>query len=94
MAFGESVGRLGDWERGKLVYPNRGLLLGNQPGHVPLGRRKRCGSQANTDALEFLSVYGLTVVPVPTALPIARKDYDDAVYRTARKLGVESDTLG
>lgn len=37
---------------------------------------------ALTDADEFESVYGLIVAPVPTALPVARRDYDDAVYAT------------
>ena len=27
-------------------------------------------------------MYGLRVTAIPTALPLARKDYDDAVYRT------------
>lgn len=37
---------------------------------------------ASSDAKELQDVYDLTVVPIPTALPIARKDYDDAVYQT------------
>ena len=37
---------------------------------------------ALSDGKELGDVYKLTVVPIPTALPIARKDYDDAVYRT------------
>lgn len=37
---------------------------------------------ASTDADEFESVYNLVVAPVPTALPVARKDYEDAVYAT------------
>ncbi|KAJ1445159.1 SecA DEAD-like domain-containing protein [Pelagophyceae sp. CCMP2097] len=37
---------------------------------------------AFTDKDEFDGVYDLRVVPIPTALPIGRKDYDDAVYRT------------
>jgi len=43
-----------------------------------------CGmtGTAITDAYEFSTVYGLRVTPIPTALPVARKDYDDAVYRT------------
>merc|ERR1719174_1271256 len=31
---------------------------------------------------ELNDVYSLVVVPIPTALPVARKDYDDAVYQT------------
>jgi preprotein translocase subunit SecA len=40
---------------------------------------------AATEAEEFLEIYGLGVVEVPTNKPIARKDDDDAVYRTARE---------
>ncbi len=38
---------------------------------------------ALTEAEEFMQIYGLGVVEVPTNLPIAREDEDDAVYRTA-----------
>ena len=37
---------------------------------------------AATEAEEFGEIYGLGVVEVPTNLPIARVDQDDAVYRT------------
>jgi len=37
---------------------------------------------AVTEAEEFLEIYGLGVVEVPTNRPIARIDKDDAVYRT------------
>ncbi|KAJ1418833.1 P-loop containing nucleoside triphosphate hydrolase protein, partial [Ochromonadaceae sp. CCMP2298] len=37
---------------------------------------------AFTDASEFLDTYGLKVMPIPTALPIARRDNGDAVFRT------------
>ncbi len=40
---------------------------------------------AATEAEEFAEIYGLGVVEVPTNRPIARKDEDDAVYRTARE---------
>ena len=40
---------------------------------------------AATEAEEFQEIYGLGVVEVPTNKPIARKDDDDAVYRTARE---------
>ena len=48
--------------------------------------RRLCGmtGTAMTDAKEFSNVYGLRVTQIPTALPLARKDYDDAVYRTVR----------
>ncbi len=37
---------------------------------------------AATEAEEFMEIYGLGVVEVPTNMPIARADEDDAVYRT------------
>lgn len=38
---------------------------------------------ALTEAEEFAEIYGLGVVEIPTNMPIARVDQDDAVYRTA-----------
>ncbi len=38
---------------------------------------------ASTEADEFMEIYGLGVVEVPTNKPIARKDENDLVYRTA-----------
>ena len=40
---------------------------------------------AATEAEEFMAIYGLGVVEIPTNLPVARIDDDDAVYRTARE---------
>ncbi|MEO0389643.1 MAG: preprotein translocase subunit SecA [Pseudomonadota bacterium] len=40
---------------------------------------------AATEAEEFEQIYGLGVVEVPTNKPVARKDEDDQVYRTARE---------
>jgi preprotein translocase subunit SecA len=40
---------------------------------------------ALTEAEEFAEIYGLGVVEVPTNVPIARVDEDDAVYRTAKE---------
>ncbi|SLN21294.1 preprotein translocase subunit SecA [Roseivivax jejudonensis] len=40
---------------------------------------------AATEAEEFMQIYGLGVVEVPTNKPIARIDQDDQVYRTARE---------
>jgi preprotein translocase subunit SecA len=37
---------------------------------------------AFTEAQEFQEVYGLKVLPIPTALPVARRDNADAVFRT------------
>ena len=37
---------------------------------------------ALTEAKEFSQVYGLETVAIPTNLPVGRKDYPDAVYRT------------
>ena len=40
---------------------------------------------AATEANEFLDIYGLDVVEVPTNVDVARQDDDDAVYRTAKE---------
>jgi preprotein translocase subunit SecA len=40
---------------------------------------------AATEAEEFMAIYGLGVVEVPTNLPIARADEDDQVYRSGRE---------
>ena len=40
---------------------------------------------ALTEAEEFMEIYGLGVVEVPTNKPIARVDEDDQVYRTVRE---------
>jgi preprotein translocase subunit SecA len=40
---------------------------------------------AATEAEEFLTIYGLGVIEVPTNRPVARKDEHDAVYRTTRE---------
>ena len=37
---------------------------------------------AITEEKEFRDIYGMDVVEVPTNLPVVRKDYDDAVYKT------------
>ncbi len=40
---------------------------------------------ALTEAEEFMDIYKLDVLDIPTNLPVARKDEDDQVYRTARE---------
>ncbi|MEZ5850472.1 MAG: preprotein translocase subunit SecA [Hyphomicrobiaceae bacterium] len=40
---------------------------------------------AATEANEFLDIYGLEVVEIPTNVPVARRDLDDEVYRTAEE---------
>ncbi len=40
---------------------------------------------AATEATEFGDIYGLDVVEVPTNVPVARRDFDDEVYRSARE---------
>ncbi|MEM9307167.1 MAG: preprotein translocase subunit SecA [Pseudomonadota bacterium] len=40
---------------------------------------------AATEAEEFMEIYGLGVVEVPTNQPVARNDEDDQVYRSARE---------
>ena len=37
---------------------------------------------ALSEAEEFLQIYGLSVVPIPTNRPLARKDMNDVVYKT------------
>eukprot|EP00968_Pinguiococcus_pyrenoidosus_P010920 scaffold873_cov252-Pinguiococcus_pyrenoidosus.AAC.18 len=37
---------------------------------------------AISSELEFLDVYGLKVLPIPTNLPVARRDYPTVVYKT------------
>ncbi len=37
---------------------------------------------AETEAAEFMSTYGLAVVPIPTNKPMVRKDQADVVYKT------------
>ena len=37
---------------------------------------------AMTEAPEFMDIYKLDVLDIPTNVPVARKDYDDEVYRT------------
>ncbi|RAI55339.1 preprotein translocase subunit SecA [Roseicella frigidaeris] len=40
---------------------------------------------ASTEADEFAEIYRLDVVEIPTNVPVARKDDDDEVYRSARE---------
>jgi preprotein translocase subunit SecA len=40
---------------------------------------------ASTEADEFMDIYNLDVVDIPTNVPVARKDEDDEVYRTERE---------
>jgi preprotein translocase subunit SecA len=40
---------------------------------------------AATEAEEFMSIYGLGVVEIPTNRPVARIDEDDQVYRTGQE---------
>jgi preprotein translocase subunit SecA len=40
---------------------------------------------AATEADEFAEIYKLEVVEIPTNVPVARKDHDDEVYRSARE---------
>ncbi len=37
---------------------------------------------ASTEANEFMDIYGLDVIEVPTNIGVARRDEDDEVYRT------------
>ena len=40
---------------------------------------------ASTEADEFMDIYKLDVLEIPTNLPVSRNDQDDEVYRTARE---------
>ena len=40
---------------------------------------------AATEANEFLDIYGLEVIEIPTNLPVSRHDEDDEIYRTERE---------
>ncbi len=40
---------------------------------------------AATEASEFLDIYGLDVVEIPTNVPVCRQDDDDEIYRTAKE---------
>jgi preprotein translocase subunit SecA len=40
---------------------------------------------ALTEAAEFMDIYGLDVIEIPTNVTVARQDDDDAVYRTAKE---------
>jgi preprotein translocase subunit SecA len=40
---------------------------------------------AATEAEEFMDIYNLDVLEIPTNVPVARKDEDDQVFRTARE---------
>jgi len=40
---------------------------------------------ALTEAAEFMDIYKLDVLEVPTNVPVLRKDYDDEVYRTSEE---------
>ncbi|WP_242912396.1 preprotein translocase subunit SecA [Brevundimonas pishanensis] len=43
---------------------------------------------ASTEAQEFMDIYKMDVLEVPTNRPIQRKDYDDEVYRTFKEKNV------
>ncbi len=40
---------------------------------------------ANTEASEFMDIYGLDVVEIPTNLDVSRVDEDDEIYRTQKE---------
>ncbi len=40
---------------------------------------------ASTEASEFLDIYGLDVVEIPTNVTVQRIDEDDEIYRTAKE---------
>ncbi len=57
---------------------------------------KKCGmtGTALTEENEFREIYGMDVIAIPTNRPVARIDYDDAVYRTKQeKLNAIADAV-
>ena len=40
---------------------------------------------ALTEEQEFRDIYGMDVIEIPTNKPVARIDYDDAVYMTKKE---------
>ena len=48
---------------------------------------KKCGmtGTALTEENEFRQIYGMDVIEIPTNLPIARMDWEDAVYKTKKE---------
>ncbi len=50
---------------------------------------------AKTEETEFRQIYGMPVIIVPTHLPVARKDYPDAIYKNteAKYRGIVSEIL-
>jgi len=49
--------------------------------------KKKCGmtGTALTEEKEFREIYGMDVIEVPTNLTVARKDHQDAVYKTKKE---------
>ena len=49
--------------------------------------QKKCGmtGTALTEEQEFRDIYGMDVIEIPTNVPVARKDLDDAVYMTKKE---------
>ena len=40
---------------------------------------------AETEAMEFLNIYGLEVVAIPTNMPMIRKDHSDVIYKSEKE---------
>jgi len=59
-----------------ITFQNYFRLYGNLSGMT---------GTADTEAPEFLQIYGLEVVVMPTNQPMIRKDFPDQVYRTSRE---------
>ena len=48
-------------------------------------RKRGMTGTALTEEKEFRDIYGMDVVEIPTNRPIARKDLQDAVYKTQER---------
>ena len=58
------------------------ITLQNYFRLYPEGSRAGMTGTAETEAAEFVSTYGIGVVPIPTNRPMIRKDQSDLIYPT------------
>ena len=58
------------------------ITLQNYFRLYPEGSRAGMTGTAETEAAEFVSTYGIGVIPIPTNKPMIRKDQPDLIYPT------------
>src|SRR6185312_8966327 len=51
-------------------------------GRIMEGRRWSEGLHQAVEAKEFVEIYGLEVVPIPTNVAVTRKDENDLIFKT------------